>query len=59
MISNYISLPVFLISFVVGLLFVYIIGPESKKKYTSIQARKIIIKLNIRIMRNSVFSLSQ
>ena len=33
MISNYISLPVFLISFGVGLLFVYIIGPESKKIY--------------------------
>jgi hypothetical protein len=33
MIQNYISFPIFFISFVVGLLFVYLIGPEIKTIY--------------------------
>lgn len=33
MLLNYISLPVFLLSFTIGLFFVYIFGPEMKKIY--------------------------
>ena len=33
MLFNYISLPIFLISFAIGLLFVYLLGPEIKTIY--------------------------
>lgn len=47
MLFNYISLPAFLISFAVGLLFVYALGPEIKTIYvypTPENVNKILFK---------------
>jgi len=47
MLFNYISLPAFLISFAVGLFFVYILGPEMKTIYvypTPENVNKILFK---------------
>jgi len=49
MIFDYISLPVFLISFAIGLFFVYVLGPEMKKIYiypTPENVDKILFKDN-------------
>ncbi len=47
MILNYISIPIFIISFAVGLLFVYMLGPDKKTIYiypTPENVNKILFK---------------
>jgi hypothetical protein len=47
MIFNYISLPIFIISFAVGIFFIYILGPEMKKIYiypTPESVNKVLFK---------------
>ena len=47
MLSNYISTPVFITSFAVGLFFIYVLGPETKKIFiypSPETTNKILIK---------------
>jgi hypothetical protein len=47
MLLNYISLPIFFISFAIGLFFIYLIGPETKTIYiypTPENVNKVLFK---------------
>ena len=49
MILNYISIPIFLVSFIVGLLFIYLLGPDTKNIYiypTPENVDKVLFKDN-------------
>jgi hypothetical protein len=58
MIVNYISVPIFLISFAIGLFFIYIIGPEQKTIYIY-PTPETINKILFKDKANNCFSFKQ